>query len=247
MSCCWLTSSRSHASYSASRGVLAARQHVGHRGVELAVVQGHLALPVATLDDPLGRVRAPVKLQVELIRPDVVRPRPQPPLQPLQVPLHGAVLQGNRRAKLSDPPARLEHLGRGPTAAVPVAVGEQHAVALVLLLVHAPRLGKGRRVKNGVARGRPAVATRGLRGQLVGDDGAAVDAPPDEGVVRETVELVPRHLVRQEVLQPAAPQELGKRPRVAECVHDYQRVAAPSELALEVAEAEGKLADQRLA
>ncbi len=228
-------------------GVGAARQQAGHGGVELAVVEGDLALPVAALDDALGRVGAPVQLKVELVGPDVVRPRLERALQPLHVPLHRAVFQGDGRAELPYPAARLEHLRGGAAAAVPVAVCEQHPVGLVLLLVHVPRLGQGRGVELGVARGGPAVAAGGPGGKLVGDDRAPVDSLPNEGVVREAVELVPGHLVGQEVLQPAAPQELGKRPRVAEGVHYDQGVAATAELALEVAEAEGELAHQGLA
>ena len=81
----------------------------------------------------------------------------------------------------------------------------------------------------------------------MGEDAAAVDALPPERVVREAVDLAPRHLLGQEPGDPGLAQDLRQRGAVAEHVWQPQVGGLPAELLDEEALAVDDLAHQGLA
>ena len=87
----------------------------------------------------------------------------------------------------------------------------------------------------------------GVLRREVGEDLRAVDAFPDEGVVREFVVAVPGELLGQEEVEPADAQNLRKLAGVAEDIREPERARHDAEFVAEEVHAVEELADEGFA
>ncbi len=205
-----------------SMGVVIVRiEQGGQDGQEFGIVQEKLALAIGTLVAALGGVGAAVVLQVELAVPGRQAVSDLGFQLAKELP-HFAALDLRRGGETPHLADVLQHLPRGTAAAVAVAERHQQrrrqagpAPVFLLEVVPGPD-GLLRRSIGVVGAGVSAAALRG--GAEMGEDARPVQALPPEGVVRQTVVLIPPQFGGEKVLQPRLFDQLGKIPGIAEHV-----------------------------
>ncbi len=231
-----------HQQHRAPQGVeLVVRVHAevadrGGREPQLRLPQQVLAAPVALLRARLRGVRAAVELEVHLARPHVRIP--DLGLRGVEERERRAEGHARRPLEVARAVRRRRHLAGRPAAAVAPSERDDGRVAHGLLGVLP--LG-AREVLPG------EVGVVGVHRREVREDPAPVDALPEERVVRHRVGLVPRLLLREEVLGACAPHDLRQRSRVAERVGQPHLAGVDPELVEEEPLALHELADERLA
>ena len=136
------------------------------------------------------------------------------------------------------PPDELDVVAGRAAAAVAIAERQQETAHVPFLHAIAPAVYRRLRVGSG------GIVHVQEAGHL-----AAVHALPGEVVVRERVAAVvgPEDLLRRQVLDPAAAQNLRQHGAVAECIRQPQQLAVDAELLFIKPFAVHDLADQRLA
>ena len=238
MSWNWCSSTVFHIRSSCSYGYSDAGPHRGGRRPQLGLAQQVLAAPVALLGPGLAGQRR-----------RGAAPGTAPPPTPA-----GSVYSASALAKKSarllpgdlrralqvrHPPGLGDHLARGPAAAVAVADrGQRHRGAALVLEV-------ARGVRDLAALHRAVV---GVDRREVREDPGAVDALPQEGVVRELVDLAPADLLGQRATcEPAALMICGSAAGEAEGVRQPGLVVLDAELLQEEALAVHELPGHRLA
>ena len=144
---------------------------------------------------------------------------------------------------------RFQHCAGRPAAAVAVAEGDQDVVVDFFILIALPGAHDRVRMQH------PVVGCEILvfllpdtdRGDEMRQDLAAVDAPPQERIVWEFIELIPRKLCRHEISDPALFHNLRQRAVKAERVRQPEDFAFHAEFFAEKALAEQNLPHQRFA
>ena len=171
-------------------------QDRGHGGEEFGVVEGEFGLPVRTLVAALGGVRPAVVFQVELPVPDrqIVSDLRFHRSEEVN---HGPLAHAGHGRELPQHIEVLQHLPGGPATAISMPKGQQEIMAQFLLLELSPRSDDLLRGGLGVVSAHP-VGVAGSADEMC-QDACAVYSLPQEGVVWESVVLVPADLRGHEV------------------------------------------------
>ena len=219
---------------------------------QLQVHQQLLGAAVALLVPTHGGVGAAVVLKVELALPGfqtavVLHAR----IQLVEIgPGRGLADHGDARDTLFHALGGLQHLPGGTAAAVAVAVADQDVVVDLLILVALPAAHDGTGVEHAVVGGEEAllrILVDAGGGNQVGQNLGAVDAPPDEGVVGDAVDLIPGQLGGHEVVDAGLAHDLGQGTGVAKDIGQPQDLVVLAEFLPEEPLAVEELTDQALA
>ena len=224
----------------------------GQDAQQFQVHHQKLALAVALLVPGHGGVGAPVVLEVEFAFPGFQAAVILDPLiQFVKVDPSGLLADlGNAADALLHTDGGLQHLAGGAAAAVTVTVGNQDVVVDLFILVALPAAHDGVGMEHSVVGGEEAllgVLTNAKGGDQVGQHFASVDAPPNEGVVGNLVELVPGKLSGHKVINAGLLHDLGQCAGVAEHVREPQNLIVGAELLFEEPLAVEELPDQGFA
>ena len=146
-------------------------------------------------------------------------------------------------------PGSLQHLPGGAAAAIAIAVAYQNVVVDFLILVTLPAAHKGVGMQNSIIRGKEVllgVLANAQGGDQMGQHLGAVDAPPEESVVGNLVDLIPRQFGGHEIVHAALLHDLGQSAGIAKYVWQPQNPVVLAKLLPEEPLAIDKLTDQRL-
>ena len=144
----------------------------------------------------------------------------------------------------------LEHLTRRAAAAVAVAVGDQNIVVDLFILIALPRAHDGIGMQIAVVSRKEAllgILTDAERRDEMREHLGAVDALPEEGVIRDAVDLVPRELGGHEIVHAGLFHDLRQCAGIAEHIRQPQDFIILAEFLAEEALAVQELAHERLA
>ncbi len=182
------------------------------RRPQLGLAQQPLTPAVAELGPQLARQRPPMGLEVQLAAPHRYRrPGRRLRLDELEEARRRAQLDVRHRVEVGESGGAGQHVACRAPAAVAVPVGDQRDIA--------PRV-LGEALHRPAQLGWRDLGAVGVDGRKVGQHAAAVDALPPERLVRETVGLVPRQLLRHEPAHPSGGEDLRQASRIAEHVGD---------------------------
>ena len=180
---------------------------LGHSAPQLRLPQGQLRLSVAPFHRGLAGVHAPVAGEVQLAHIGVLGAALG--LQVLKDFAGMGHLQFGAALQVLFPQGELNVIPAGTAAPVAVAVGQQELVQAVLLHPVFPYVDE-----------LLGVGGVGVAGGQIGNDLAAIHAPPGEVMIGELLAAVvaPEDLLGDQVLDAAVLQDLGQRRRVAKGV-----------------------------
>ncbi len=208
----------------------------GQAAPDLGLPKGQFAFAVALFDLGLGGEDPPVGGEIQLAHVGV--PGAALLLHLLKELDRGGVLHPGHALQVAGPLHILDVGAAGAAPAVAIAVGQKEGIQAALLHPVLPDaadlLGVG---AVGVAGGQEGIHLR------------AVGPLPGEVVVGELVALVvgPENLLRNQILNPAAVEDLRQRGRVTKAVRQPQQLAVYAQFLLVEALAVHNLADQRFA
>ena len=177
---------------------------------KLQIVHGDFCVPVVLLHLVHLGQSAPVELQIQLAVID--RQLILALLHLLHKVADGGGLDDGNTVQALGALQKFQHTVGGTAAAVTVAVGRQAHVA-------------GALVHQFLGHGGEEIHIGNKMGPVqVGQHFAAVQAPPDEGVGREFIQVTPVHLGGVEILDTAAQHDLGDGCAVAEGIRQPERI-----------------------